>query len=844
MELKDYQVATLDAFVRWKDELDKAHADYLNVFSLARAESINFPDHFRNFPKTAWETVANSGGVAESSCQYVDRYDAAGRPIPHVCFKVPTGGGKTLLAAAALERLNRQAGFTLWITPTSAIYEQTKIALWNREHPYRQMLERASSGRVLMLEKEDIFTMSDVENYLCVMLLMLPAANRQRSRNFLRMFRDSGRYPTLFPGDDDELGEQCLLKDHRDLERSSEDGPAKRSLFNVFKILRPVVVLDEAHKAYGSNYKKTNDKFVQSVNRLNPRLVIELSATPNKSISNLLVDISGVELKKEEMIKLPVQVTSITNVDWQYTLAQAHEKLKKLSKEAEDYQHREGRYIRPIAVVRVERTGSDQRNSEYIHSEDVRDYLTLQLGVPKENVRVKSSDKDELGRENLLSEYSTVRWIITKAALMEGWDCPFAYLLVMLDNTSADNAITQLVGRVLRQPHALRTGRELLDQCYVYCWKIDVEKAVTNVKSGLEQEGLTGLGSEVLGETEKLKRVTVRRREEFLNNDIYLPLVLHKDGNGWTELDYQHHILPEIDWTTLVAPEPISLRAYAARRISINVDLNSEHISRPTSKLLRIDKTVKLSWFTRRLADVIPNPWQAARIVQDLLYRLQACGETKDSIYDKRDSISLWLRENISREVEMMSEEVFRKKLQHGQIRFDLETKSLNFKIRNSYQIPISENSELLAGNDGWPIRLNLFEPMHAQHFDTTLERNFARYLDEQQALTWWHRVAARQSRDYYLRGWKQRRIWPDFVAMARESKGITHLLVFETKGEHLRENEDTKYKERVMEALQNAFNCGTMTIHDGLAKGTFRLVFKDGFAEALDELNCTANSS
>ena len=118
--------------------------------------------------------MAQSGGIADNSGIYASRTDDAGRPIPHVCFKVPTGGGKTLLAAAALARLDRQTGLTLWITPSRAIYEQTKTALRNKEHPYRQMLDRASGGRVKLLEKDDLFTRADAANYMCVMLLMLP----------------------------------------------------------------------------------------------------------------------------------------------------------------------------------------------------------------------------------------------------------------------------------------------------------------------------------------------------------------------------------------------------------------------------------------------------------------------------------------------------------------------------------------------------------------------------------------------------------------------------------------------------------------------------------------------
>ena len=137
-------------------------------------------------------------------------------------------------------------------------------------------------------------------------------------------------------------------------------------------------------------------RFVQSVNRLNPRMVIELSATPNRNVSNLLVDITGVELRDEEMIKLPVQVTSFTGAEWQHTLGQAYDELERVAAEAVSLEASEGRYIRPIAVVRVERTGKDQRDGERVHAEDVREYLTLNLGVPPEQVRVKSAENDEL----------------------------------------------------------------------------------------------------------------------------------------------------------------------------------------------------------------------------------------------------------------------------------------------------------------------------------------------------------------------------------------------------------------------------------------------------------------
>lgn len=839
MELKEYQSAALDAFARWRDTLEEAQTKSEMAVDALKGVGADIPADVLNYPKSAWQQLAKSGGVAESAEEYVSRFDDADRPIPHVCFKLPTGGGKTLLAAAALERLDRQTGLVLWMVPSKAIYQQTKDALWNREHPYRQMLERASGGRVKLLEKDDRFTREDVANYLCVMLISLQSANRKTNKEFYRMFRDSGRYPTLFPDSDDALGDGRLLEAHPDLERTSNEGPVKHSLLNVFKILRPVVVLDEAHKAYGKQDKNTRE-FVRFVNRFNPSLVIELTATPRKNASNLLVDITGVELKSEEMIKLPVQVTSFINADWHYTLAQAHDELERLGAEAQSLQHGEGRYIRPIAVVRVERTGKDQRDYERIHAEDVRDYLTQILGVPSEAVRVKSSDQDELKDENLISEFSRVRWIITKDALKEGWDCSFAYLLVILDNLTAKTGITQLVGRVMRQPQARRTARESLDQCYVYCHNTDVVNAVQQVKNGLEQEGLTGLGDVVTSNSDDFRRLTVQRRDMFSGKEIFLPLVLHKDGDDWVELDYQRHILPGIDWGAIEISEAHASFQNGAARQSATVDVGNVLPVIHADRELFIDTTVKITWFARRLSDVVPNAWQAARIAMKFLEKLRDAGYKDDDIYDRRPYLTFTLRDQVARAVERHAERTFNDKLGKGDIRFDLEAGKPNFRMVERYDIPITDDAALLPRNDGLPVQMSLFEPVYTQHFDSNLERNFARYLDEQKALRWWHRIAVRQRGDYYLRGWKSERIWPDFIAMGGETEGKPHVLIFETKGEHLRGNPDTEYKERVLETLQNAYNnYGKMTIKDGPSKGTFRLVFReDEFEATLENLD------
>ena len=838
MELKEYQRGALDALARWLETLENAQRDSETMVEALQRTPIDvpIPDELRNYPKAAWQTLKENGGVAATASEHVDRTDEANRPIPHICFKVPTGGGKTLLAAAALERLPWQRGLVLWIVPSKAIYTQTKAALWDRQHPYRQMLNRASAGRVKMLEKEDTFNSDDIANYLCVMLLMLPATNRQRGREFLRMFRDSGRYPSFFPDSDDIFGNTRVLNEYPDLECHTEGGLVKQSLFNVFKLLRPVVVLDEAHKAYGARNREANEEFAKSINRLDPRMVIELSATPNRGISNLLVDIEGPDLKKEEMIKLPVQVTSFPNAEWQLTLSQAVDELERLDAEAKSFENSTGRYIRPIAVVRVERTGRDQRDTEHIHAEDVREYL-IQLGLPPAAIRVKSAENDELGRENLLSEFSQVRWIITKSALMEGWDCPFAYLLVMLDNTQAQRAITQLVGRVMRQPHAQLTGKESLDQCYVYCNNADVGTVVTQVKNGLESEGLTGLGNEVMGasdtrqgsEPQEVQQQTIQRRDQFQGQEIYLPVVRHRDGNRWIQLNYQAHILPHIDWAAIEPPDPQSSTPQSVQRQSATVDVGEVAPVFHPEQEPYIDKTVSVSDFARRLSDIMPNLWQAARIAEQMTVNLKQNGETEAEIYDRRSYLAHVLREHVKSEVEKQAEQVFRRKLDQDEIRFDLETREPNYRMVDSYKIQVHSNDRQLERYSE-PVQLSLFEKVFEQQFDSDLEKNFAYYLDEERALQWWHRVAARQRGEYYLQGWKRGRIYPDFVAMTNEIAGVTRVLIFDTKGQHLAGNLDTEYKQKVLETLEGAFNtAGRMVVRDGpRQQGIFQLVFSE----------------
>jgi type III restriction enzyme len=146
------------------------------------------PDAPLDFPLKAWEQVR--------SPFYHSHKNGPGQYLPDFCLKVPTGGGKTLLAVKTIDLiqsiyLKRNAGIVLWVVPSDAIYKQTIKNLKDRDHPFRQHLDMASGGKTVILEKTDHFTPQDVAENLIVMMLMLPSAWRE-NKETLRLFRDKG----------------------------------------------------------------------------------------------------------------------------------------------------------------------------------------------------------------------------------------------------------------------------------------------------------------------------------------------------------------------------------------------------------------------------------------------------------------------------------------------------------------------------------------------------------------------------------------------------------------------------------------------------------------------------
>ncbi len=391
--------------------------------------------------------------------------------IPYVCLRLPTGGGKTLLAAHAVGVIGRSLLETdqpacLWITPSTTIRDQTLRALKNSNHPYRIALEEALGNGVEVSTIEEVLLSPRLVKATAplVVVTTIQSYRVQDDRGTelaatRRIYRDNGYMQAALTDVPSWVREELS---------ADANGLVDLSLANALRLRRPIVVMDEAHNA------RTPTSF-DSLARFGPSFVLELTATPEQShdpqhpssptfASNVLHAVSALELKNEGMIKLPVDLESRS--DWLEVLAATHQRREELEVIADRANLESGLpFYRPIALIQAQPNSRIRENHTV---EVVKQALIEQLGIGEEYIRICTGTTDELGDEDLMATNCPVRYIITVDKLREGWDCPLAYVLGSIGNTATATAVEQLIGRILRMPNATPTRVPALDRSYAF----------------------------------------------------------------------------------------------------------------------------------------------------------------------------------------------------------------------------------------------------------------------------------------------------------------------------------------------------------------------------------------
>lgn len=447
MELKDYQKETLDTLRRFLEQ--------------ARVEG----------PSTAYGAIVAEPEMARRLRGFAASYKALNGmdDTPYVCLRLPTGGGKTLLASHAVNVakeawVERDFPLVLWLVPTTTIRKQTVDALKNPRHPYRAALDDAFAGRVRVFDIGDFTQLlpHDLRSNCCVVVATIQTL-RVKDTEGRKVYAHHEMLEPHFTGVPDKMPGLEMIEDGKGA------GTIKFSFANLMYLHRPLMIVDEAHKAVTGLSRE-----MQS--RVNPTAIIEFTATPRAN-SNILYSVSAQELKDEEMIKLPVMLSE--HQTWQAAVTGAISKRAELAEDA----RRERDYIRPIVLFQA------QNKDEEVTVAVLRQHLIDVENIDANRIAVATGDQRELDGINLFDPDCEIDFIITVEALKEGWDCSFAYVFCSVANIHSATDAEQLLGRVLRMPYAKKRTVPSLNRAYANLTSKSFSEAANALKDKLVHMG-------------------------------------------------------------------------------------------------------------------------------------------------------------------------------------------------------------------------------------------------------------------------------------------------------------------------------------------------------------------
>lgn len=455
MELKSYQQQVIDDITL-----------YLEYIQQRRDAKEAFHDFWAQHPRTP---------LAPFIGQPIEPYKNNVERVPHICVKVPTAGGKTFIACNALKPVFDAFSFdkpktVVWLVPSITILEQTLRNLKDPAHPYRQKINSHFGNKVEVFDKAALlqgsgFNATSVKEQLNILVLSFDSL-RAKNKEDRKIYQENGglqSFETL-------LGREAEI-----------------SLGEVIRHLNPLVVVDESHNA-------ESDLSVEMLKGLNPCFILDLTATPRKN-SNIISFVDALELKRNNMVKLPVIVKN--HPDKTEVINSALQLQRRLELQAKEEEKNGGKYIRPIVLFQAQPKNANDNTT----FEKLKEKL-IELQITAEQIRIKTANLNEIKNEDLMSRDCPVRYIITVNALKEGWDCPFAYILASLADKSSAVDVEQILGRVLRQPYVMKHNFTLLNVCYVLTASSRFLDTLDNIVKGLNKAGFSDRDYKIADATE------------------------------------------------------------------------------------------------------------------------------------------------------------------------------------------------------------------------------------------------------------------------------------------------------------------------------------------------------
>jgi len=248
----------------------------------------------------------------------------------------------------------------------------------------------------------------------------------------------------------------------------------------------------------------------------------------------------------------------------------------------------------------------------------------------------------------------------------------------------------------------------------------------------------------------------VAYREQFkkFEGKLYLPRFVIQRPQGWRELSYEMDILSRIKWELINLDEikklPLSKVDGKDETSAIGLSqYEQEVIEKKESQIQKASLKLDLVYVTHQILDIVPNPWIAYQIAEEVFSSLSAISDNTEAIIATNMVFVIEeLRKELNKERDRLAEAVFRELLDTQQLCFFLVVdRSPDIPTR----ISVRKNARKLTRENNDPIQRSLFDYVPEEEFND-MEKAIAIYLDEQEQLLFWYRNASKKG--YYVQGW------------------------------------------------------------------------------------------